>query len=121
MGIIYGARVATIQAFLSDTVLGGATMFVEQSNATVIPKKQLLWYNFKPNGETEPNLLPSTCPLLVGENIVIEKGIWRLGLDSKAKCGLKKKSSNFEVVSVETYIVLRVTIAGEISSVLYDC
>ncbi|XP_055862439.1 prolyl 4-hydroxylase subunit alpha-3-like [Biomphalaria glabrata] len=99
MGILYGARVATLQAFLSDTILGGATMFVQQ-NVTIVPRKgtAVLWYNFQPNGDSEPNLQPSICPLLVGDNIVLKKGFWRLGLDSRSRCGRKKNSSNLSIL-----------------------
>ncbi|CAL1534405.1 unnamed protein product [Lymnaea stagnalis] len=100
MGIIRGSRLATVQVFLSDALLGGETVFVDL-NITITPVKGLavLWQNYKPNGEAEQNLFPATCPLAVGENIVIEKGLWRLGNDRHALCGRKRKTSHLTLES----------------------
>lgn len=100
MGIIRATRLTTVQVFLSDAVLGGETVFVDL-NITITPTKGLavLWQNYKPNGDAEPNLFPATCPLAVGENIIIEKGIWRLGNDRHAVCGRKRKTSHYTLES----------------------
>ncbi|BFZ04496.1 hypothetical protein BsWGS_07535 [Bradybaena similaris] len=89
-----GKRYATLHVYLSDVAAGGATVFIEQ-NITVIPKQgaAVLWYNFKPSGEPEKSLLSATCPLAVGHNIVLEKGIWLQQNDPTSYCGLSSRST----------------------------
>uniref|UniRef100_A0A0B6XY49 Prolyl 4-hydroxylase alpha subunit domain-containing protein n=1 Tax=Arion vulgaris TaxID=1028688 RepID=A0A0B6XY49_9EUPU len=89
-----GNRFATLHIYLSDVTAGGATVFTEQ-NITIVPQKGMavLWYNYKPSGEPETNMLSATCPLAAGENIVVEKGIWLPPNEATAFCGRSSKST----------------------------
>ncbi|CAG5121459.1 unnamed protein product [Candidula unifasciata] len=89
---------------LSDVAAGGATVFIEQ-NITVIPKQgtAVLWYNYKPSGEPENSLLSATCPLAVGQNIVLEKGIWLQPNQPTSFCGRNPKSTFWTADRIQTH------------------
>ncbi|XP_012937298.1 prolyl 4-hydroxylase subunit alpha-1 [Aplysia californica] len=102
MGIVNGNRYASVYIQLTDIAAGGATVFIEQ-NITVVPRKGMavLIYNYNPAGVPEDNLYVGTCPLAVGENIVLEKGIWHTIFDKTHFCGKKPKSTRFAMERVQ--------------------
>jgi len=95
MNIDNGKRYATLMVPLADVLVGGATVFIQQ-NVTVRAKKGMavLFYSWTPAGTREDDMYVATCPLAVGENIVLEKGIWWTIYDKTNFCGKKPKSSH---------------------------
>jgi len=95
MNIDNGKRFATMTVPLADVAVGGAIVFINQ-NVTIAPKKGMgiLYYSWTPAGMQENDLYVGTCPLAVGENIVLEKGLWWTIYDTTNYCGKKKHSNH---------------------------
>jgi len=53
-----------------------------------------LFYSWTPAGTREDEMYVATCPLAVGENIMLEKGIWWTIYDKTNFCGKKPKSTH---------------------------
>ncbi|TKR57846.1 hypothetical protein L596_030492 [Steinernema carpocapsae] len=63
-------RICTVLFYMSEPIMGGATVFTEVKT-TVMPSKNdaLFWYNLYRSGEGDERTIHAACPVLVGDKV----------------------------------------------------
>ncbi|XP_055353876.1 prolyl 4-hydroxylase subunit alpha-2-like [Paramacrobiotus metropolitanus] len=86
---IWGDRIATFLAYMTNVEAGGATVF-PRLNLTLFPEKgsAAFWYNKFKDGQPDPRTLHAGCPVLSGIKWVSNKWIREKGQDRQRPCGL---------------------------------
>ncbi|CAI4231259.1 unnamed protein product [Auanema sp. JU1783] len=99
-----GNRIATVLLYMSQTQLGGSTVFTDAKSTINVSKNDaLFWYNLYRQGDGNPMTRHAGCPVLVGIKWVANKWIHERQNEFRRPCGLKPSDNERFVGDLGVY------------------
>eukprot|EP00106_Octopus_bimaculoides_P019589 XP_014787031.1 PREDICTED: prolyl 4-hydroxylase subunit alpha-3-like [Octopus bimaculoides] len=82
-----GDRIATVILYLSDVLMGGATVFPKLNiHVPIVKGAAAVWYNLHRNGTPDTRLLHGGCPVIFGDKWISTKWIREAGQTFRRPC-----------------------------------